>query len=122
MTEKQLQKFKGLLEKQKQQLESELSAFSKPNETVEGDWQSKYPGFGQEENVDLELETDEVTEYIARLPVEQSLELRLKAVGKALESIKKKTYGTCSNCKGTIPLKRLEAMPEATTCLKCQNK
>ncbi|OGZ61473.1 MAG: hypothetical protein A2932_01720 [Candidatus Spechtbacteria bacterium RIFCSPLOWO2_01_FULL_46_10] len=122
MTQTNLEKFKKLLEEKKKHLEDGLSAFAQRSEVLEEDWKSKYPGFGQEENVDMERETDEVTEYISRLPVEQALELRLKAVTEALDRMKKRAYGKCSNCKGNIPIKRLEAMPETTICLKCQKK
>ena len=38
----------------------------------------------------------------------------------ALGRIKDGTYGTCVECKKSIPATRLKAVPHARTCLKCQ--
>lgn len=114
----QVQKFKKLLEEKKIELEENLSTIAKRGTQQKGDWESTFPKF--DEDSSLEEASDEVEEYISRLPVEQLFELRLKAIGEALQRIKKGTYGTCSNCKQNIPLKRLEALPESSTCLKCK--
>lgn len=46
----------------------------------------------------------------------------LTKVRKALGRINTKTYGMCEVCGEAIGKNRLEAMPEATTCLKCASK
>ena len=46
----------------------------------------------------------------------------LYAIDEALSRINDGSFGTCSDCKKTIPAKRLKAVPYARTCLKCQNK
>lgn len=38
----------------------------------------------------------------------------------ALQRIRQGIYGTCENCGKTIPTERLEAMPDATRCVVCQ--
>jgi len=119
MNKKDLQKFKEKLEKTKEELEKSLSSFATKDPKLKGDWDSKFPEFDRDPNVDLEKEADEVGEYIARLPVEHSYELRLQDINEALERIKKGTYDTCANCNKKIPKKRLEAYPEAKYCLKC---
>ena len=116
----EIEKFKGQLEKTKTELESALSGFATKDPTLKGDWDSKYPEFGRDENVNLEQEADAVQEYISRLPVEHSYELRVQAINEALERIKKGEYGICAKCGSPIPEKRLEAYPEAKFCLKCQ--
>jgi RNA polymerase-binding transcription factor DksA len=121
MTKKDLDKFKERLEKTREELEASLKTFATKDPAVKGDWDSKYPEYNREDpNVNLEEEADEVQEYMTRLPVEHSYELRLEAISKALERIKKGTYGRCSNCESKIPPKRLEAYPEADLCLKCR--
>lgn len=120
MDQKDIEKLKQSLEKTKEELEDSLRSFAEKDPTLKGDWDSKFPEFGGDQNVNLEQEADEVSEYISRLPVEHSYELRVKAINEALESIQKGTYGKCGKCKGDIPLKRLEAYPEAGLCLKCQ--
>ena len=37
----------------------------------------------------------------------------------ALERLELGTYGICLTCGGAIPSERLEALPEASTCLGC---
>lgn len=44
---------------------------------------------------------------------------RLEDLQRALERIQDGTYGTCRSCGGEIPFPRLEAFPEATTCVHC---
>lgn len=113
------EKFKKILEEKRTQLETELSAFATKDPSVKGDWESTYPKF--DEGFKLEEVSDEVEEIANRVPVEHVLELRLKAITKALKRIEDGSYGTCSNCDRPIPQKRLEAMPESDLCLACSN-
>jgi DnaK suppressor protein len=119
MTDSDLKKFKKMLTEKKGELEASLEDFAEKDPNVAGDWDSKYPKFGKDPNVNLEEEADEVAAYVARLPVEHSFELRVQAIEEALKKIKSGTYGKCTKCKGNIPKKRLEAYPEAAFCLKC---
>lgn len=43
----------------------------------------------------------------------------VRLIDAALLRIKDGTYGICSVCGEEIPVKRLEALPYATTCVKC---
>lgn len=38
----------------------------------------------------------------------------------ALRRIAEGTYGTCKRCAGSIPLERLQAVPQTPLCLPCQ--
>ncbi len=42
-------------------------------------------------------------------------------INSALIRINKGTYGTCSNCGGSIDFDRLTAYPTATRCVRCQD-
>ncbi len=119
MDQKDIEKLKQELEKTKGELEDSLKSFADKDPALKGDWDSKFPEFGKDQNVNLEEEADEVSEYISRLPVEHSYELRVQAINEALERIGQGTYGKCGKCKEDIPFKRLEAYPEASLCLKC---
>ena len=44
---------------------------------------------------------------------------RLERVNAALQSINEGTYGMCQKCGKPIDPRRLEAEPEATTCMDC---
>jgi DnaK suppressor protein len=46
---------------------------------------------------------------------------RLQSVRLALERLEDGTYGTCLSCEDEISLKRLQALPWASYCLKCQD-
>jgi DnaK suppressor protein len=45
----------------------------------------------------------------------------LQAIEDALERMREGTYGLCEDCDGQIPLARLQAVPYATRCVKCQS-
>ncbi len=121
MNKKQLKHFKKLLEKEKKQIIKELKGFAKQDKKIRGNWRTIFPLFGfhrseQDENI------NEVERYESLLPVEHTLELRLKDIEDALEKIKKGKYGFCERCGQPISLKRLEVYPEARLCLKCFKK
>lgn len=120
MDKKTLKKFEEKLRKSREEIEKSLSAFATKDTEVKGDWDTKFPEFGRDPNLSLEEAADEVEEYVSRLPVEHAYEIMLRDINEALDGIKKGTYGTCSNCEKKIPLKRLEAYPEAGHCLNCQ--
>jgi DnaK suppressor protein len=48
-----------------------------------------------------------------------SEEETLELVDRALARIRQKTFGTCEECGGVIAKKRLEALPYASTCIRC---
>lgn len=108
---------KEKLEQEKAALEKQLESFANKDPNLKGDWDSKFPKFDD----DIEGAADEVAEYTTRLPVEFSLETRLRDVNLALEKITKDKYGKCENCGKNIEEERLEIMPAARFCTKHQN-
>jgi DnaK suppressor protein len=54
------------------------------------------------------------------LALEAHLAGLLNQVDEALRRFEQGTYGICEECGQPIPPERLEALPYATTCLKCQ--
>jgi DnaK suppressor protein len=46
----------------------------------------------------------------------------LVRVEEALDKIKRKTYGICEECEGSIEEKRLEALPWVRLCISCQSR
>ena len=114
------QNLKKRLEKERAVLEQELSRIAKKDPDLKDDWDSKFPKFdGEFGSSALEIGADEVEEYEARLPVEYSLETRLRDVNLALAKIKKGEYGQCERCGKKINQKRLKVYPAARFCLKC---
>jgi DnaK suppressor protein len=54
------------------------------------------------------------------LAVSENESRQLQMVDEALGRIKQKEYGACVNCDQPIQAKRLQAIPWARYCLKCQ--
>lgn len=121
MSKPSIKELKEKLEFQRATIEQELQRFAKKDGKLKGDWDTKFPKFeGSSGGQLLEDAAGEVEEYIAKLPVEHSLENRLRDIDRALEKTKKGDYGKCEKCAKSIPKERLEVVPEARFCLKCQ--
>lgn len=118
-----MQNFKEKLEAEKKILEEELSRFAKKDPQLKEDWDSTFPKFdGEIGGSALETAADEVEEYESRLPIEYSLETRLRDINLALGKIKNGQYGVCEKCNKKIDENRLKVCPEARLCLKCQEE
>jgi len=61
-------------------------------------------------------------EQAKQLSVRTSLQDTLLDVEEALRKFDLGTYGICENCGDRIDWARLEAMPEAKLCIKCQQR
>jgi len=67
---------------------------------------------------------EEMMETLVR---ERDLALRsnarelLEQVNAALRRLDEGTYGICADCGEPIPIERLEALPYATLCVRCQS-
>lgn len=112
-----LNKIKEKLEKEKFLIENSLKGFATKDKKLSGDWDVRFPEFN---GGHLEDAADEVEEYENLLPVEFSLENRLKDTQTALEKIEKGIYGKCEKCQKEIPKERLMIYPGAKTCNKCK--
>jgi RNA polymerase-binding transcription factor DksA len=63
---------------------------------------------------------DEASELEKRLALEKRLEESLNEVEHALQKYEAGTYGFCDSCGQSIERARLEAIPQASLCLKCK--
>ncbi len=119
--DKLFKQLKQQLQKEKEEIIEELKTFAKEDENIEGDWDSLYPDYNQGDagGEVIENEAMEVEEYSSRLPVEHSLELKLKAINLALKKMKEGNYGICERCQEPINKERLKAYPAARTCVDC---
>jgi RNA polymerase-binding protein DksA len=52
----------------------------------------------------------------------QSLQEKLKSIDRAIQLAHQGTYGICQDCGERIDPARLEILPEATRCLRCQRE
>ena len=106
MDRTELEKFKGILEKQLQELQS--------------DFGKEMQSMGSPALADI---NDQAT-----LESERSFELRIKdrerkLIGKVQEALKKisdGTYGVCESCGEQIAIKRLQARPVTSYCINCK--
>ncbi len=63
---------------------------------------------------------DEASELEKRLALEKRLEESLNEVEHALQKYEAGTYGLCDSCGQPIEQARLEAIPQASLCMKCK--
>jgi RNA polymerase-binding protein DksA len=52
----------------------------------------------------------------------QSQKRKLESIERALKSARRGTYGICERCEERIDPARLEILPQATLCLRCQRQ
>lgn len=75
---------------------------------------------------EVEVSVDEgdpdIYEREKNLALAQSLESKLESIDHALHLLDMGTYGICEKCGERIDPARLEALPDATLCLKCKTK
>ena len=111
-----IKKIEAQLLEEKKNLEEELKNFADKDKKTAGDYDTRFPSYGEEEDINAQ----EVSTYDNSLPVEYTLETTLQKVKAALERIKNGTYGKCKKCVKEISKERLEAYPVAELCIKCK--
>ena len=69
--------------------------------------------------VDAALDSvhDEISSQLAEVESQE-----LARTENALERMREGAYGVCENCGNNIPMARLQALPYATYCIKCQRE
>ena len=127
MSQNSFDELKEKLLTEKNNLETELKSFATPDKKLKGDWDTKFPTFGDGESGNegegsLDSEADEVEQYESQIAIEHSLETKLKKVNEALDKIASGKYGLCENCRQAIDPERLKVVPEAKLCMSCENK
>ena len=77
------------------------------------------PADGDGDGADLAIDSEQ-DELNARLAEIESRELA--EIEKALELMERGRYGVCEGCRKDIPTTRLQAVPHATLCIRCQRE
>ena len=67
-----------------------------------------------------EEEATETLELEKRMALEKRIREQLTGVEHALHKFEEGTYGLCDNCGKSIDPARLEALPEASSCMSCK--
>jgi len=111
LNKKDLKRFKTMLEESKRQL---LASAKKT--------------LSEESSVDTNELPDEIDQ--ASSEYQQSMIFRLRdrekfllaKIDKALQRIENDTFGICEKCEEEISVKRLEARPVTTLCIRCKEE
>jgi len=69
----------------------------------------------------LDVAQDVEDQELARLSASRLTE-RARRLRIALSRVSEGDYGVCSECGTPIPARRLAAVPDATTCVACQER
>ena len=75
-----------------------------------------YPDYGDVGEDNLQ----EIEDYETNSSIKEELELLLNKVNGALAAIEIGSYGRCKKCQKEIEKGRLEVMPYADLCVKCE--
>ncbi|MEE3809853.1 TraR/DksA C4-type zinc finger protein [Lysinibacillus fusiformis] len=107
MDQQTMQQLKRQLEQELQEIERRLEESERPQATE----LSNYDNHPADNASDL---TDQLTE----MAMDEHLGDNAEEIKKALQAMADGTYGKCVVCGEDIPLGRLEAMPQALTCVE----
>ena len=121
LTNRQIEKFKKLLEDERDFIEKELKTVSVKNPNLNEDW---VPDVDTTSNSDGDEadRSEHSVDYQKNIAITADLEKRLNNVNLALDKIKEGKYGICEKSGDPIEVKRLEANPAARTCINHKNE
>jgi DnaK suppressor protein len=108
-----LKELRKRLEDEKSRLVQELEQLKSAGRTTET--RREGSPFGKREE-----EATEAQELEKRMALERKITEQLTAVDHALEKFERGTYGLCDVCGQPIEWARLEALPQASLCMKCK--
>ena len=109
MTKSELLELKTLLEKELEQIKSDINAFKEVSKPVEPD-----VSLGRLTRMEA-IQSKSINESSLK-----KAEARQKNIESALRRINKDPdFGICEECDEKIPFKRMLIMPETRLCVKC---
>jgi len=106
---------KDLLQR-KENLLRQLGSFAKKSQANEDDYNTKWTDFGEKDDDNI----SEVEVFERDLNLEETLEVSIDKINKALKKIEEGKYGICEKCGGLIEEGRLKVFPSANACMKCK--
>ncbi|MFH1457297.1 MAG: hypothetical protein ABIF17_04290 [Patescibacteria group bacterium] len=118
LTKKQIEEFKKILEKRQLEIEQYLSDFAHKHGKADGAFVPDFPDFGDKDDENA----SEVSTYVNRLSVDNTLEKELRDIMAALKKIRNNQYGICKYCNKDIGVERLKIRPESSSCVACKKK
>ena len=116
---KEMEKFQQLLLAERERLKKELAEIEERAARInEGEGATELSAY-EDHPADLASETFEREKTLA---IAENVQNLLARVENALSKIRHGSYGICDLCGRPIPRRRLEVIPFATLCLKCQER
>ncbi|MEA3306118.1 MAG: TraR/DksA family transcriptional regulator [Candidatus Omnitrophota bacterium] len=119
MNKKELEKFKKLLLKKRNELIADVNRITENTRR-----QSQKEASGDLSGYSLHM-ADMASDNYDReflLSLASGERETLLEIDDALKRVNEKTYGRCLSCKKRIAIRRLSAVPQAELCLPCQQK
>lgn len=113
---KTLEGLKQKLLEEKKKIEKNLAKSEIGKKGTDREYQTAFPEIER----DQEQNADEMEMYESNLATDETLKAELQKINSAIAAMEKGTYGFCQNCQKEIPLERLQAYPQADTCLDCK--
>jgi RNA polymerase-binding transcription factor DksA len=117
MTKKELQRFRTLIETERQRILERLGMIE---DDIQG-MAASQSGNQSYSNHMADVGSDVIEQEQAFLHASQGTHYVI-ALEAALRRVDKGTYGICEECEEKIPPRRLEAFLAARLCIKCQSK
>ena len=119
LTENELKKIRAVLEAEKSRLCEENVKIEKRHSSLDESRSSgEMTDFDTEHPADFGSETFEREKDLA---LSENIASLLMKVDRALDKLDEGTYGKCDRCGQNISEERLEALPYAALCIKCQD-
>lgn len=107
---------KNDLQERKENLKKQLAGFAKKSKVNDDNYKTEWTEFGDKEDDNV----SEVENFERNLNLEETLEISIDKINKALKKIKDGNYGICEKCGKPIEEGRLKVFPSATACMKCK--
>ncbi len=117
MENTQKKHFEDLLRAELKLVETELKSVGQKNPTNPADWEAK-PDIMDALPADSNEVADTIESYEENSGILKQLEIRFNELKAAIERIESGIYGICEVDHEPIEIKRLEANPAATRCIK----
>ncbi|HPO50918.1 MAG TPA: TraR/DksA C4-type zinc finger protein [Spirochaetota bacterium] len=114
MNNEQLERYKDLLLKEKDEILKELNESNDSSKSL-------FENESNNVNDSVDEATANITQNILNI-VSSKNQQTLLAIDAALRRIKEGSFGKCISCNSNISENRLNALPWATKCIECKNK
>jgi len=119
MRKTELQRFRRLLEAEKERVTRSLAQHEK---VIRNEAGSEGSGTGRAHSNHLADQGTDEYEYEATIQTASSQGRYLYHIEEALARIEDGSYGKCESCSKQIGLERLKALPYARLCIECKEK